>query len=57
MEFVAWDEGLYRRYLERGEWHDAAGGYLRVIPPPLLILLTLKGDRIDAFVELSYITK
>jgi len=27
VEFVPWDEALYRRYLERGEWHDAAGGY------------------------------
>lgn len=27
VDFVPWDEGLYRRYLARGEWHDAAGGY------------------------------
>ena len=27
VEFVAWDEVLYRRYLDRGEWQDAAGGY------------------------------
>lgn len=27
VEFVPWDEGFYRRYLDRGEWHDAAGGY------------------------------
>jgi septum formation protein len=25
--FVPWDESLYRRYLDRGEWTDAAGGY------------------------------
>jgi septum formation protein len=25
--FVDWNEPLYRRYLERGEWRDAAGGY------------------------------
>ncbi len=25
--FVDWDEPLYRRYLDRGEWRDAAGGY------------------------------
>jgi septum formation protein len=25
--FVPWNESLYRRYLERGEWRDAAGGY------------------------------
>lgn len=25
--FVPWDEALFRRYLERGEWRDAAGGY------------------------------
>ena len=25
--FVPWNEALYRRYLERGEWRDAAGGY------------------------------
>lgn len=25
--FVSWNESLYRRYLERGEWRDAAGGY------------------------------
>lgn len=27
VSFVPWDEDLYRRYLHRGEWHDAAGGY------------------------------
>jgi septum formation protein len=27
VDFVPWDEALYRRYLERGEWRDAAGGY------------------------------
>jgi len=27
VDFVPWDEGLYRRYLDRGEWRDAAGGY------------------------------
>ncbi len=25
--FVPWNESLYRRYLERDEWRDAAGGY------------------------------
>jgi len=25
--FVTWNERLYRRYLDRGEWRDAAGGY------------------------------
>ncbi len=25
--FVPWNENLYRRYLDRGEWRDAAGGY------------------------------
>lgn len=27
VEFVPWDETLYSRYLDRGEWSDAAGGY------------------------------
>jgi septum formation protein len=27
VEFVPWDPDLYRRYLDRGEWRDAAGGY------------------------------
>jgi len=27
VQFVPWDEGIYRRYLDRGEWRDAAGGY------------------------------
>lgn len=27
VRFVPWDEDLYRRYLDRGEWRDAAGGY------------------------------
>jgi len=27
VHFVPWNEELYRRYLERGEWRDAAGGY------------------------------
>ena len=27
VEFVPWDEELYRRYLDREEWRDAAGGY------------------------------
>lgn len=27
VDFVDWDKELYRRYLNRGEWHDAAGGY------------------------------
>lgn len=27
VEFVPWDDDLYRRYLDRGEWRDAAGGY------------------------------
>lgn len=27
VDFVPWDEDLYRRYLDRGEWRDAAGGY------------------------------
>lgn len=27
VEFVAWNHVLYRQYLERGEWRDAAGGY------------------------------
>lgn len=27
VDFVPWDEVLYRRYLDRGEWRDAAGGY------------------------------
>lgn len=27
VEFVPWDEALFRRYLDKGEWHDAAGGY------------------------------
>ena len=27
VNFVPWNPGLYRRYLDRGEWHDAAGGY------------------------------
>jgi len=27
VEFVPWDADLYRRYLLRGEWRDAAGGY------------------------------
>ena len=25
--FIPWDKVLYRRYLDRGEWRDAAGGY------------------------------
>jgi septum formation protein len=25
--FVTWNESLYKSYLERGEWRDAAGGY------------------------------
>jgi septum formation protein len=27
VQFVPWDEEIYRRYLARGEWRDAAGGY------------------------------
>jgi septum formation protein len=27
VDFVPWDDTLYRRYLDRGEWYDAAGGY------------------------------
>lgn len=27
VDFVPWDEDLYQRYLDRGEWRDAAGGY------------------------------
>lgn len=27
VQMVPWDEVVYRRYLDRGEWRDAAGGY------------------------------
>jgi septum formation protein len=41
--FVPWDKALYRSYLNRGEWHDAAGGY-RIQETGSILVRRLKGS-------------
>jgi septum formation protein len=41
--FVPWDESLYRSYWNRGEWHDAAGGY-RIQETGAILVKKLRGS-------------
>lgn len=41
--FVPWDEALFRRYLTRGEWRDAAGGY-KIQEGGAVLVARLKGS-------------
>ena len=43
VRFVPWDQELYRRYLDRGEWHDAAGGY-KIQETGSILVSSLRGS-------------
>jgi septum formation protein len=43
VEFVPWDTILYQRYLDRGEWRDAAGGY-RIQETGSILVRRMKGS-------------
>jgi len=43
VQFVPWEEELYRRYLDREEWRDAAGGY-KIQETGSILVRSLRGS-------------
>ena len=43
VDLVPWDETLYRLYLDRGEWHDAAGGY-KIQETGMVLIKRIRGS-------------